>query len=318
MKRILILTNPSVTVTRKSKRVILESKEKFEEIKVKEISACLLFGNIQITSQAIRLFADEGIPITNLSFEGEPRYFVLPPGYINYDLKIRQYEASRSPEKRLEIAKFIINQKITNSLNFIKTSKSRNKKISAREIKKVQKNAVEAIKSAKSIDELIGHEGNFTKIYFDMLKEISCGSVRFKQRSKRPPKDEANALLSFIYTLTYSLITGIVFAAGFDPYVGFVHSEDYGRNSFALDVLELYRAPFCDRFFINLTNKNILQPRHFVKSEKGGFLLNNDGKKIFFEHWKKYVYDYDKPSQSIIYNIQDNLTKFSKLLRTGD
>lgn len=315
MKNILILTNPNSIITRNGRRIVVKTENEIQEYQTGNLYACILFGNIQLTNQAIRLLTDEGILITNLTFDGEACYSILPAKYINYDLRIRQYETYKSEENRLKIARYIVLKKIEFSFQFIKSSKSRHKTLSIKKLRKEFNKIYDKVCASNTIDELLGYEGNFSKIYFNCLKEISNGKVKFSQRSKRPPKDEANALMSFIYTLTYTLISNLLFAAGFDPYIGFLHSEDYGRNSFALDILELFRANFCDRFFINITNRNIMLPKHFQQTEEKGYLLNNEGKKKFFELWRKAVYDYDKPSASIIYKIQEQLNVFSKVFR---
>lgn len=315
MKNILILTEPDTTISQKAKRIVINTNGTIQELKTKDISSCIYFGNIQFTTQALRLLANEGIQVTNLTYDGELKFVVLSAYHINYDLRIRQYESYLSEKRRLEIAKFIVSEKVRLSYEFISKNKSRHKKFSIRTISKEFDKIKEKVKKAENTEELIGYEGNFSKIYFNYLKELSKGKIRFIERSKRPPRDEANALLSFIYTLTYSLISGITFAAGFDPYVGFLHKEDYGRNSFALDILELYRAKFCDKLFINITNRNLLTTEHFEKTKEGGFMMNSEGKYKFFKIWQKTIYDYDKPSKSIIYDIQKKLNIFSKLFR---
>jgi CRISPR-associated protein Cas1 len=314
MGSILVITNPNTSIARKAGRLIISEKDKITEIKAKDLDSVILFGNIQISIQAVRLLADEGVVLSNLTFDGKPKFAVLPAEYVNSDLRIRQYENFKDPNRRLHIARKITYEKVNNSYLFLKKAKSRNKKFSMRALSKETKAVLKKIEQAVAIDELMGYEGNFSKTYFEYLSGMSNGKVKFTKRSKKPPKDEANALLSFIYTLAYNLISGIIYGSGFDPYVGFLHSEDYGRNSFALDILELYRANFCDRLFINITNRNIITPLHFAEKD-GGYFLTDEGKKKFFAEWKKAVYDYKKPSDSIIYDITQKLTEFSKILR---
>ncbi|MEG8945799.1 CRISPR-associated endonuclease Cas1 [Ignavibacteria bacterium 4137-Me] len=193
MKNILILTAQSTCISQKGKRIIINTNEAQQEIKIKDISSCIFFGNIQFTTQALRLFAKEGIQVTNLSYEGEPRYIILPAYHINYDLRIRQYEAYFSEELRFKIARFIVSEKIRLSYEFISRNKSRHKKFSIRNLSKEFNKTKEKIMKAENVDELLGLEGNFSKIYFNYLKELSKGKIRFIERSKRPPRDEANA-----------------------------------------------------------------------------------------------------------------------------
>jgi len=316
MKKTLTVLNQNTNVTKIKGRLLVQNDEIEKEIRINEISSVLLFGNVQISTQALTALAQKGISVTAVSSEGKIKYFVLPPNNKNLDLRIKQYEAFNSTEKKLSIAKYTVMCKIQNQIEFLKKFRTKKgKPFKTNEVKKSLLPFVEKTKKAESQEEILGFEGSATRRYFEYLSTLSESEIKFTRRSKRPPQDEANSLLGFIYTITLSLITSIAYAEGFDVYTGFLHSERYDRPSFALDVLELFRAKFSDKFFLYLTNKNIIGKKDFQKGNGIPFLLSYEGKKKFFTHWRKTVYSYSKPSDSIIYEITNELHNYSKLFR---
>ncbi len=316
MKQTLTVLNQNTNVTKIKGRLLVQNDEIEKEIRINEISSVLLFGNVQITTQALTALAQKGITVTAISSEGKIKYFVLPPNSKNLDLRIKQYETFANVEKKLSIAKYTVIRKIENQMEFLKNYRNSKKKaFKANEIKKKLKPIIEKTKNANDFEEILGHEGNASKIYFEYLSKLSEGEIKFTKRTKRPPEDEANSLLGFTYTITLSLITSIAYGEGFDIYTGFLHSERYDRPSFALDILEFFRANFSDKFFLYLTNKNIITKKDFQKGENIPFVLSQEGKKKFFTHWRKTVYSYTKPSQSVIYTINNELHNYSKMFR---
>lgn len=317
MKNILIITNQSVTIKKESERLLSCYNSTCEEIRIREIEAILCFGNIQITSQALELIAEQGIPLSVFSFGGEIKYQVLNPTFTNLDLRFHQYENYINQQRRIQLAKYFVVEKIKNAYEFFKNSKSRKKPVFPQELKNEFKLFIIKALNCKSLDKLLGIEGIFTRTYFNYLSQLSNGEIKFLKRSKHPPKDEANSLLSFIYTLTLSIISSMAFATGFDLYTGFLHSEKYGRKSFALDVLEIFRPNFCDRFFIELTNKKIISKKHFEHKENS-FYLNSEGRRRFFTHWKERVYNEDGGENNLIYNVKKRLEEIARILRSGE
>ena len=109
----------------------------------------------------------------------------------------------------------------------------------------------------------------------------------FTSRTKRPPRDNVNALLSFAYSMTAGMCASGLEAVGLDPYVGFLHTDRPGRRSLALDMMEEFRSPLCDRFVLTAINKKIVSPEDFEKREDGAVLLNDGGRKKFITAWQK-------------------------------
>jgi CRISP-associated protein Cas1 len=154
------------------------------------------------------------------------------------------------------------------------------------EIKDLERRA-DSIGEAASLAELRGIEGSIAAHYFRLLPAIFPADFSFDGRSRRPPRDPVNALLSFGYVLVGNEIQALLDAIGFDPYLGFFHALDYGRPSLALDLLEEFRAALVDRTSATLLNLGILKPEDFTKTAEGGVLLGRDGMRRYFPVYEK-------------------------------
>ena len=152
------------------------------------------------------------------------------------------------------------------------------------------KNSLNSSYECKSMDSLRGIEGEAASIYFGVFNELILQQEEefsFEFRSRRPPLDRVNALLSFAYVLLTSMCTSALESVGLDPYVGFMHTIRPGRKSLALDLVEELRSVFADRFVITLINKKLILSKHFIEQEDGAVLLNDEGKKLFFKYWQQ-------------------------------
>lgn len=149
--------------------------------------------------------------------------------------------------------------------------------------------AMPRIEHAASLDELRGLEGEAAQLYFaefDSLILQQRDTFAFSGRSRRPPLDAINALLSFTYTLLARDCAAALEGVGLDPYVGFLHRPRPGRTSLALDLMEELRAALADRFVLSCVNQKVITKKHFHKQENGAVLLNDEGRKVFLKAWQ--------------------------------
>lgn len=138
-----------------------------------------------------------------------------------------------------------------------------------------------------SLSEILGIEGVATAIYFKGFAKLFKEPFQFSKRSRRPPKDPVNSLLSLGYTLLTSEYFSLSVASGLDPYIGFYHGIGYGRPSLALDLVEELRHPVIDMLVLELITKRMLKIEDFTGDEKNGFFLTAEGRKIFFTQYEK-------------------------------
>lgn len=144
--------------------------------------------------------------------------------------------------------------------------------------------------STNSLSSLRGLEGIGAAAYFGVLDDMILGdksTFSFRFRNRRPPLDEVNAMLSFVYTLLGNDCAAALESVGLDAYVGFLHRDRPGRTSLALDLLEELRPCLADRFVLTMINNRILSGQDFQHQENGAVLLSKDGRRILLKHWQE-------------------------------
>lgn len=139
------------------------------------------------------------------------------------------------------------------------------------------------------LEKLRGVEGRAASVYFDGFAKMLRRGQAFNKRSRRPPTDPVNSLLSFGYALLYNEAVAALVSVGFDPYLGFYHQPRYGRVSLALDLMEEMRQLVVDRLALSLINREVFKACDFSKGEDGGVYLNEDGRKRFLREYERAV-----------------------------
>lgn len=193
-----------------------------------------------------------------------------------------------------QIAKYFIIGKIYNSRWILeRATRDHAFRVNVEKLKKNSNNMAESLKLADdctNLDTLRGIEGKAAQEYFEVFDELILQNEEhfyFHGRTRRPPLDNVNALLSFAYTLLANDCAGALESVGLDAYVGFLHRDRPGRESLALDLMEELRGVIAERFVISLINGRIILPKYFVQKENGAVLLTDEGRKIFLSAWQK-------------------------------
>ena len=149
--------------------------------------------------------------------------------------------------------------------------------------------ALPRIENAMSAEALRGIEGEAAQLYFSGFDDLILQQRKtftFTKRTRRPPLDPVNALLSFAYTLLARDCAAALEGVGLDPYVGFLHRPRPGRTSLALDLMEELRTTYADRFVLTCINQKIILPKHCVKQESHAVLLTDEGRRAFLQAWQ--------------------------------
>ncbi len=240
------------------------------------VSQVSLFGNVQISAQALREIVDRGIPVCHFNYGGWLQ--AITTGFIhkNIELRIAQFAAAADPGKSLALAKGFITAKIKNSRTILRRHADDKHQ---RDLDQLAEWAEKA-ERAESAETLLGLEGMAAKIYFSGFARLLKGDNSFdlSGRNRRPPRDPVNALLSFVYALLVKEMTIAVQAVGFDPLLGFFHTPRYGRPSLALDLAEEFRPIIGDSVVMTLINNGEVASSSFI-ARAGAVALTEAGRR---------------------------------------
>ena len=211
----------------------------------------------------------------------------------NVLLREQQYISCKDDEMSLAIAKNCITGKVYNARWVLERAiRDHEMQIDVENVKKASlylKESLQYIQNAESKGQLRGYEGEAASIYFGVFNELILQQKKefnFQGRNKRPPQDNVNAMLSFVYTLLTNQITSALEVVGLDPYVGYLHTDRPGRVSLALDLIEELRSVYADRFVLSLINKRIVSGKNFSKKENGAVLMDDDLRKKLLTEWQ--------------------------------
>jgi len=287
MMSTLYLTTQGATLGKTGERLKITLKnELLDEIPLIKISQVVLFGNITVTNPALQELAARGIELCWLTRHGEYVARMQPELSKNSLLRLAQYRAFFDEAERLELARAFVLGKLAN-LRLLLLRRAR-AQLPVREAVESIKAAERGAKRASSLDAVRGHDGEGSAAYFSAFQHlIKTEDFHFTTRVRRPPTDPVNALLSFGYTLLMNDVLSMVSLVGFDPYIGYLHAEKYGRSSLALDLMEEFRPAIVDLMVLSCLNKRILTPGHFVQAApESACRLTDDGRRIFLEQYE--------------------------------
>jgi CRISPR-associated protein Cas1 len=186
----------------------------------------------------------------------------------------------------------VVDAKIRNALFIVRQHrKNHPEKLSDADLAKFDQLLARAAEST-SLETLRGLEGAATAAYFQLFGRMLNPPWQFQTRTRRPPLDPVNAVLSFGYVIVGAELQSVLDGVGFDPYLGFYHAIEYGRPGLALDLLEEFRHSIVDRLALNLFNTHVVTNGDFFTPPRGGVYMNTSGKKKFFEHYEKMLGEY--------------------------
>lgn len=213
--------------------------------------------------------------------------------YGNVLLRKQQYRISDDKEQGVQYAKNMMIGKVYNSRwTLERTARDHKERVDYESIRKISAELQEGllkIRTVDNIDQLRGIEGELASRYFSFFDELILNQKDdfiFQTRNRRPPMDRVNALLSFAYAVVERECANALRSVGLDPFVGFMHTDRPGRESMALDIMEEFRSILCDRFVLTLINTKTVRKDSFMKGDDGAVLLNDKGRKIFFNNWQ--------------------------------
>ncbi|WP_028895154.1 type I-C CRISPR-associated endonuclease Cas1c [Syntrophorhabdus aromaticivorans] len=255
-------------------------------VPIHTIGSVVCFGNVGCSPFLMGFCAENGVALSFLTEHGRFMAKVQGPVSGNVLLRRQQYRQADDPGVSAKVARFVLTGKIANCRTVLqRVVRDHGEKINEQEVRSAVARLtrqLEFFEQDYPLDVLRGIEGDSAHIYFNVFdhlilaqKEAFC----FHERSRRPPLDNVNCLLSFIYTLLMHDVRSALEAVGLDPAVGFLHRDRPGRPGLALDLMEEFRPFIADRLALSLINLQQVQDKGFKKMESGAVVMDNDTRK---------------------------------------
>lgn len=256
---------------------------------LRDVERVIVFGPVELTRPALHGLLETGVQTHFLTVDGVYRGRLTGPDGKNVLLRREQYRRADEPDFKLQLAKIILTAKFQN-FRFILLRYNRNHpnetiRAAADKMKKLTRR----LRVRTDLQSCIGILGAAEQAYLHALRLMVRPEFAFRARTRQPPRDPANALLSFGSELVMTELVGVLSSVGLDPYVGFIHAMEYGRPSLALDVLEEFRPLIADRIAIRLINYQMVTLADFDYQEDGRVLLNERGRARYLDAYHKLM-----------------------------
>ncbi|SFF64544.1 CRISP-associated protein Cas1 [Fontimonas thermophila] len=258
--------------------------------RINEVSQLVLQGNVYVTTPTLHELMSREIPVVWTSYGGWFLGYTAGFGHKNVELRIAQYRGADDERVCLQLAKGWVRAKIHNARTLLR--RNWRGESSPESITDRLEHNLRAASRAQSLSELLGIEGTAAATYFgafaQMLKRDDSASFSFDftQRTRRPPADPVNALLSYAYALLVRAWTVALVTTGFDPYRGFYHQPRYGRPALALDMMEPFRPLIAESCVIQAINNGEIRPTDFIGGA-GRVNLTEEGRKRFIATFER-------------------------------
>lgn len=292
---VLYVTTPDAYLARDGENVIVRAEEEIRfRVPVHNLEGIVTFGYSGASPALMALCAERNVGMTFLTEHG--RFLARVTGEVsgNVLLRRKQYRISDVEEDTLRLASAFILGKVSNSRAVLMRANRDHPESAPDDV--MDDAALEMVRimrrieQCQSLDELRGVEGDAAREYFgafDHLILVNKDHFYLRERSRRPPKDNLNALLSFLYTLLAHDVQSALETVGLDPQVGFLHRDRPGRPGLALDLMEEMRSCLVDRLAISLINRKQIGPEGFKQTESGGVWMNDETRKTVITAWQK-------------------------------
>lgn len=256
-------------------------------IPVEGVSDFFCFGSLDANSALFNFLGKVGIAIHFFDYYENYTGSFTPKEYLLAGkMQIEQTKSYVNKKKRMDIAKRFIQGAAFNMSKNLRYYISRDKDLTS--ILELMEQYALLVDSTSNIDELMGVEGNIRQTYYTAFDEIISNDFKMENRTKRPPQNEINALISFGNTLCYTLCLSQIYHTQLNPTISFLHEPGYRRYSLALDIAEIFKPLLVDRLIFRLLNKKEIQAKDFDHNVNS-CMLNESGRKTFVRAWEERI-----------------------------
>jgi len=288
----LYVRNHRARIQHRRGSLTVTSPDGSQRVPLEGIDNVVLLGGAQVTMQALDACASRGIHVASLRRSGAVRFLVHGKTKGNIHLRTALFKISQDSSRSLELAKAIVAAKLQNSRRVV-ARWARDERDTAIKDRLAQRSEqirerIGWLGGVTTGDRLRGIEGDAARIYFRALGQVVAKTeLTFSSRTRRPPRDPVNAMLSFCYGLLVTEFTGALESVGLDYQMGFFHRSRAGRPSLALDLTEELRA-LTDRFVVSLVRRRQVGSAGFESTPGGGVYLRDDTRAALLSAWEDH------------------------------
>lgn len=289
MSVLYLTTEGSQLKLKENQLIISKSDDVLKKISMEKIENIVLVGQTHLSTPLTVEFLKREISLTWLSSTGEFYGRLESTKSINIERQREQFRKSDNTFFSLELAKSFISAKVRNSQVVLRRyNRNFNLQEIDETISELKRYALK-IENAERVEELLGYEGNASKIYFKGLGLLVKEPFKFTGRTKQPPKDKFNALLSFGYTLLLYEIYTAISIKGLNPYCSFLHKIRKGHPALASDLIEEWRPTIVDSLVMGLVQNRVITKEHFLPQDEqtGAVYLTKEGLQIFIKKFEE-------------------------------
>lgn len=284
----LYITRQKSYVHKERETLVVEcEREKVLQIPVHSISSIFCFGNVMVSPFLIGFCAEKSIGLAFFTEYG--RFLGRMQGQQSGNVLLRRAQYRQSERDPVSIARNIIAAKIVSSRAVLQRQIRNHGDVEAlRTAISRLKHSLAQARVCDNVDSLRGLEGEAAAVYFSVFDELIRNSAfSFSVRSRRPPRDPVNAMLSFVYSVLGQDISAALQGVGLDPQVGFLHADRPGRDSLAQDLLEEFRAAWADRLVLSLINRNQVDAAGFTSEASGAVNMSDVTRKVILAAYQQ-------------------------------
>jgi len=295
----LFVTTQGAYLAKEGETVVVKVENEIRlRVPVHTLDGIVCFGQISMSPFLMGFCADRDVAVSFLTERGRFMACVRGPVSGNVLLRREHYRRADDPNGSIEIAKAVLTGKLANCRTvLLRALRDHSDKIDSSEIQVVSDRIgfnAQRLQEDLTMDVLRGIEGESANAYFSVFDHLIIAQkedFRFHERSRRPPLDKVNCLLSFLYTMLAHDVRSALESVGLDSSVGFLHRDRPGRPGLALDLMEEFRPFLADRLALSLINLSQVQKNGFRSEESGAVLMDDDTKKALLVAYQKRKQD---------------------------
>lgn len=281
---------------RKDNTLFYETEAGKRFLPVEDTKEIMAFGEVTFNKKLLEFLSQKEILVHYFNYYGYYMGTFYPREHLNSGYMIlRQAEHYQDQEKRIALAREFVRGAYRNIRQVLKYYQNRGRELS--DLICSIENEAQEIDNCSDVSQLMAVEGHMRERYyhaFDII--INNKDFRFQERTRRPPKNNLNVLISFGNSIIYTMILSEIYKTHLDPRIGFLHATNFRRFTLNLDVAEIFKPIIIDRLIFSLLDKKMITKNDFV-SQAGGLLLKEKGKKIFIEELDKKMETTIKPKK---------------------